>query len=318
MSVAPAISIVSLCRNRRERVAELLAALAEQDYRPRPEVILVDNGSEDGTLDMVQQQFPTVQIIETGSNQSMVAYNHGFAAAHGDIILVLDDDGLPDRRDWISRMAAAFAANPRLGAACCTIRMRDTGRLAHDSPQFCPRSDGRPGFPSPAYNGTGAGLRRLALQQVGLYPWHFGIMFLELHLCTRLIDAGWEVRHFPDIEAWHSRPTGSSDPPLSPFGLRNYFWYVWELYPGMHAPVETLHMAGFYLKLALLGKLPLRRVIRALAEAVAGARSSLRTRSPVARTTLATLKALRRCGNDYGMAPQYRPFDPPRGKGSVQ
>lgn len=300
----PRVSVVSLAYNRRENVRELLTALRRQTY-PAVEVILVDNASPDGTAEMVRQQFPEVRLIEAGDNLGMVAYNLGFEAARGDYILVMDDDGLPGSDDWIAQVVARFEANPRLGAVSCTIRMRDTGRLAHDSPQFVPKSDDpATGYPGVAFNGTGAALRTEALRQVGYYPWHFNIVFLELYVCSKLVDASWDVRHFPELEVWHSRSSGSNLRHADYYGLRNYFWYVWELYPTSWMLYETAHELGRVGKTVWRKDAPLNKALRSLADAFKGFRQPFRQRAPLKPETVAYLRWVRRHGNWHGLAPE--------------
>jgi GT2 family glycosyltransferase len=268
-------------------------ALRRQTY-PSFETIVVDNNSLDGTADHIRRQFPEVRLIETGENLGMVAFNLGFEAAKGEYILVIDDDGLPAREDWISQVVSRFEANPCLGAVCCTIRMRDTGRVAHDSPQFAPNGDGERGYPGVAYNGTGAGLRAEALQQAGLYPWPYFINYLELHLCTRLIDKGWQVRYFPGIEVLHCRPSGSSHPAASYYGLRNYYWYVWQFYPWPTVLAETLHGFGWRCRSVLRGQVSFALHLRSTWDAFSALGHVIGKRQPVSRDTLAYLRTIRR------------------------
>lgn len=306
----PKVSMVSLAYNRRQNVQELLAALRHQTY-PNIEVILVDNASPDGTADMVRRDFPEVKLIETGSNLGMVAYNLGFEAAQGDYILVMDDDGLPASDDWVAQIVARFEANPRLGAVSCTIRMRDTGKVAHDSPQFEPRSNSEEtGYPGIVFNGTGAGLRQAALTSTNLYPWHFFRTYLELHLCTQLLGQGWQVRHFPELEVWHCRQSPSTqERPYTYYGLRNYYWYVWELYPSPQVLGETIHELGSRAKLVMQGQIPVSRFWQATRDAFLGARKALALRRPVSPQTLRYMRWIRRHGNWHGIAQEIRPFN---------
>ncbi len=308
MADAPAlVSVVTVSHNRRQNVVELLTALRHQTY-PLFEIIVIDNASSDGTPAVVRHDFPEVHLIETGANLGMVAYNLGFQAARGEYVLVMDDDGLPGSPEWISEIVSRFGADAQLGAVACTIRMRDTGRIAHDSPQFDPTSSRHGGYPCPAFNGTGAGLRTAALRACGYYPACFTISYLELWLCSRLLDTGWATRLYPEIEVWHSRPTGSSMPALSEMGLRNYYWYVWELYPWPLVLTETLHELASRLKMTLQGNLPPARYWDATRAAFVGVRRALERREPVSTNTIRQLRALRRQGNWHGLAAQIRPF----------
>lgn len=310
--VEPCVSVISVSHNRCGNTRELLTAIKRQTFRPF-EVILVDNASTDGTPDMVRSEFPEVHLIETGGNPGQTAaYNLGFRSAHGEYFLVMDDDGLPAADDWIEQVVSRFEANPRLAVVSCTIRMRDTGRIAYDSPQFAPYGQGdkhNHGLPGVVFNGTGAGLRAEALRRGCSFPSYFFSTYLELHLCTALLDAGWEVRHFPEIEVWHSRPSGSSHPMTSYYGLRNYYWYVWQLYPASEIFFETLHRTGYHLKLWRQGHLSGQSLLKGTYDALRGAWYPLRHRQPISKTTLLYVKWVRRHGCWYGIAPEVRPFD---------
>lgn len=312
-STLPLVSIVSLAHNRCNNVLELIEALQRQDY-PNSEVILVDNNSQDGTVEAVESSYPDVYVYQCPQNFGMVSYNFGLARAIGKYILVIDDDGLPSSSNWVSQVVAHFEANSKLGAVACTIRMRDTGRLAYDNPQFLPVGDPLQGFEAAAYNGTGAGLRAEALHQVGFYPFDFFRSFLELHLCTRLIEAGWQVRYFPSLEVWHSRPSGSTNRPLTYYGLRNYFWYVWTFYPWPQTLKETLRYLGYCLKLVLKRQLSFCLLTRTWFDLCIGWPTLSSNRQPVSLETITYLHRVRQCGNHYGFVPEYRPYPSASGK----
>jgi GT2 family glycosyltransferase len=238
----------------------------------------------------------------------MVAYNFGLAEARGKYVLVMDDDGLPGSPDWISQVVARFEANPQLGAIACTIRMRDTGRVAYDNPQFAMEGDLMGGFEAAAYNGTGAGLRAAALRQVGTYPFRFFRTFLELHLCTRLIEAGWQVRHFPDLEVWHSRASGTTNRPVTYYGLRNYFWYVWTLYPWPEVLKETVRYLGYCSKLVLRRQLSPALLMKTWTELCIGWGRISSSRRPVSRETIAYLHRIRQNGRRSMLVPEFRSY----------
>jgi GT2 family glycosyltransferase len=304
---SPLVSVISVAYKRRDNVLKLMEALRQQDYT-NFEVIVVDNDSQDGTAEAIEALYPEVKVLRSPQNFGMVAYNFGLANAKGKYILVIDDDGLPASFDWISQVVNCFEANPRLGAVACTIRMCDTGRLGYDSPQFVLNGDLTHGYQTVAYNGTGAGLRATALHQVGHYPFHFFRSWLELHLCTRLIEAGWEVRYFPSIEVWHSRPSGSINRPVTYYGLRNYLWYVWTFYPWPQVAGETIHVLGSRLKLTLTRRMPLGTFMKALMDGVLGWLCQPSTRQPISHETLTYLRRVREYSNDQGVVPAHRPY----------
>jgi GT2 family glycosyltransferase len=300
-------SVVILSYNRCENVLELMQALQDQDYA-HIEIILVDNHSSDGTADIVEARYPQTRVLRCPENFGMVSYNFGLANARGQYIVVIDDDGLPASADWISQIVARFEANPRLGAVACTVRMRDSGQVGYDTPQFEPIGTPTDGYPAAAYNGTGAGLRTEALRQVGYYPFDFFRSWLELHLCTRLVDAGWQVRCFPDLEVWHCRPSGSTDRPMTYHGLRNYFWYLWSLYPWPHVLQETSRYLGYCLKTVLNRRLAVGLFASAWFDVCIGWPRISSSRKPVSLQTIAYLERIRQHRGHHGLVPHYRPY----------
>lgn len=308
---SPPVSVISLTYNRRHQIAELLRSLQQQDY-DNFEVIVVDNASTDGTAELIESEFPYVRRMRAPVNMGTFSYSLGIEAAKGVYLLMMDDDGLPAQANWIAEVVSRFEQNPQLGAVACTVRMTDTGKIAHDSPQFVPEGSLQEGYPCAAYNGTGAGLRTAAVQNLNpVYPRYFFRTWIELCLCTNLLRTGWEVRHFPGIEVWHCRPSGSSVPVLSYYGLRNYYWYVWQSYPWPYLFGETLHALVSSVRSALRGHIPAHRLWRATRDALVSAHHPFSQRRPVSRGTLAYLQGVRRQGNWHGIAPLQVPFGEP-------
>lgn len=103
------ISVIIPARNEEKNIAQLLQALQEQTY-PKElfEIIVVDDHSTDGTVNIVQQ-YPAVKLlrlIEDDINSyKKKAIETGIAAATGDLIVTTDADCLPSK-DWIKTIAA--------------------------------------------------------------------------------------------------------------------------------------------------------------------------------------------------------------------
>jgi GT2 family glycosyltransferase len=289
----PLVSIISLTYNRREKIGHLLQALHKQSYRPL-ELIVIDNASSDGTGAFVRQQFPSVRLLSMPDNQGMVAYNAGLQAAQGEYILVMDDDGLPVGEDWVEQVVSCFRADPRLGVVCCKIQMLDTGQTARDNPLFVAVGGPEKGYPAAAYNGTGAGIRAEALHKAGYYPTYFFRSWLESHLCTRILDAGWEVRYFPRIPVWHDRASGSVTRTMTYYGVRNYYWYLWSLCPGPgQVTLDTLHYLGILSNRILTGRVAASLALWATRDAFLGSDHARRERQPVSAEVWRYLQGIR-------------------------
>jgi GT2 family glycosyltransferase len=104
-------SVIVCVRNGAATIVEQLAALAEQNYGDSWEVVVVDNGSTDATLDVVgpwQARLPAMRIV-TAAQRVGLAYarNTGVAAAQGRGLAFCDADDVADRR-WLSELAAGL------------------------------------------------------------------------------------------------------------------------------------------------------------------------------------------------------------------
>ena len=91
----PLVSVVMLSWNRKDDVRVSLDHLFAADY-PSVEVIVVDNHSTDGTVDMVKEKFPAAIVVPLAENIGIAGWNKGFEIAKGEYILVLDDDSYPE------------------------------------------------------------------------------------------------------------------------------------------------------------------------------------------------------------------------------
>ena len=117
----PLASIIVLTCNGREHLEECLNALKAQTY-PRLEVILVINGSEDGSAEFVRERFGDfARIIELPENIGYTGGNNtGLRAARGEYIALLNDDTRVDP-NWLRAMVEALIDRPGYGLAACKI-----------------------------------------------------------------------------------------------------------------------------------------------------------------------------------------------------
>jgi N-acetylglucosaminyl-diphospho-decaprenol L-rhamnosyltransferase len=88
------LSVVIVNYNAREDLRACLTALAQ--CQPTPEIIVVDNGSTDGSAEMCSEAFPDVVLLAPGRNLWFTGGNNlGVAVAHGEFVLLLNPDTLP-------------------------------------------------------------------------------------------------------------------------------------------------------------------------------------------------------------------------------
>lgn len=90
---AVTVSVIIPAYNAENFIREALNSVASQQFG-RIEILLVDDGSRDGTVELVRREYPDVQIIQQANGGASAARNTGLARAHGEFICFLDaDDG---------------------------------------------------------------------------------------------------------------------------------------------------------------------------------------------------------------------------------
>ncbi|WDD92902.1 glycosyltransferase [Burkholderia sp. FERM BP-3421] len=125
------ISVLVPTYRRPDDLARCLAALARQRRAP-DEVIVVARRDDAATharlADPAVRGGLTLRVAAVDAPGQVAALNRGLEAARGDVIAITDDDAAP-RADWLARIAAAFGADPALGALGGRDWVHEKGRL---------------------------------------------------------------------------------------------------------------------------------------------------------------------------------------------
>ena len=131
------ISVVLPMRNEEAHVARQLSALACQTYAGPWEVVVVDNGSSDGSLQVVdawRERIPELRIVDASEARGLNhARNRGADAARGDLLAFADadDEAVPE---WLESLATAAAAADLVGGALDGDALND-GMIARSIPR---------------------------------------------------------------------------------------------------------------------------------------------------------------------------------------
>jgi len=117
------LSIVSF--GTRDLLRECLASIAAIQPGVTVQTIVVDNGSTDGSADMVAREFPQVELIRNATNRYFATgHNQAFARARGRYVGILNSDTLL-LPDTLNRMMAFMDAHPDAGASTCQYVRED-------------------------------------------------------------------------------------------------------------------------------------------------------------------------------------------------
>ncbi len=114
---APDLSIVLVCWNNKDYLAPCLDSLYGAGLRSSFDVLVVDNGSKDGSQVMLREKFPQVILIQNDDNLGLgKASNQGIEASNGKYVLLLNNDTIVNGHS-IDAMVEFLDAHPETGAA---------------------------------------------------------------------------------------------------------------------------------------------------------------------------------------------------------
>jgi GT2 family glycosyltransferase len=239
----PEVTVVIATRNRRTSLERTLRAL-HLDPDP-PAVIVVDNGSADGTPDLVAAWFPRVRVIALGRNAGAVARNHGVAAATTPYVAFADDDSW-----WapgaLARAARHLAAAPRLALVAARTLVGPAQRLDPMSAFMARAPLGTPDdLPGPSVLGflaCAAVVRRDPFLACGGFDPVVFFMGEEARVALDLRAAGHGLAYCEDVVAHHHPPTAGGGSGKRLLALRNRALTAWMRRPARVAAAETARL----------------------------------------------------------------------------
>lgn len=255
----------------------------EGQRRSFGEILVVDDGSGDETVDWLSEAWPEVRVVALDRNHGFAAAaNRGVAAASpecGAVALVNNDVELAP--DWLERTGAALEADPGLAAVACKMVSMREQRVLDDCGDVLRRDgaceqrgrgwpdDGRWDAPGEVFGAcAGAALyRRVAFDAAGGFDERFGAYLEDVDLALRLGLAGWRCRYEPAVARHWGRGSAAAMGPVIAAVERNTLLMCARAFPlrWWLGPV-------LYRQLALAARAAQRGELRAF---VAGVRAAL-------------------------------------------
>lgn len=229
----PLVSVIVLNYNGRKFADMCFQSLRKTDYRP-VEIIMVDNASNDGSLEYVAREFPEVRLIRSERNLGYTGGNNlGIRAAAGRYVVLLNNDVEVDPA-WLAPLVAEAEKDMQVGALQPKLTsMINKGYFEYAGAsggfvdrlgyaflrgrifETMERDDGQYDDVRDIFWASGAALflRKSALDHVGQLDETFFMHYEEIDLCWRLKSAGYTIRVVPAAHILHhvaaSLPTES-------------------------------------------------------------------------------------------------------------
>ncbi|MDO8633687.1 MAG: glycosyltransferase family A protein [archaeon] len=187
-------SIVVMTYNRKYVLKKTVEAMLGQDFESLFEIIVVNDGSMDGTKEMLEKNFgknKKLTVINEERSLPCKARNNGIKAAKNDVVVIMDDDCIPEKK-WLSKIVNGFDD-------------KKTGIVTSYS----------------RFGGTSTAFRRETLDKIGGYDEEYGYYREDTDLVFRVMEKGFEAR-FVDAGFVHEHEIEK------PKGLLGLAWYALE------------------------------------------------------------------------------------------
>jgi GT2 family glycosyltransferase len=284
------ISVVIPNWNGRRWLPGCLASLAAQERAP-DEIIVVDNGSRDGSLEYLHDQHPSVRVIGLADNTGFAhAANVGLRVAAGDCVALINAD-VELAPDWLARTSAALDAHPEAASVACKMLSLRDPRIVDDAGDVLRRDavceqrgrfgadDGRWDQPGEVFGAcAGAALYRLsAVRDVGGFHEPYFAYLEDVDLALRLRLAGFTCRYEPAVALHAAQASSDALPGGAPFlATRNTVVLVARFWPTRWLAHVLYRQLGWAWHAARERRL--RAHLRALAAAVPMLPAALRSR----------------------------------------
>lgn len=214
---ATTLSLVVLSHNRKDALLATLAALATDGETSKAELIVVDNASTDGSVETVRERFPGARVVALDTNIGVGAFNRGVAEASGDVVLVLDDDAIPEP-GAVARAMQMLRDRPEAWAVTLHPRHPSDGRSEWPFAEQSPSDD----WP---VMGCANLVRRWAWARAGGYEPAFFLYRNDTDLALKIRALGGRVLFDPALVVRHHSPIAKrkSDRWLRG-ATRNWIW----------------------------------------------------------------------------------------------
>jgi GT2 family glycosyltransferase len=219
----PTCAVVLVCWNNKAYLEPCLRSLFDTGMRHTCEVVVVDNGSTDGSQEMLRRTFPDVRLVENGSNVGLgKACNQGIECTTAPYVLLLNNDTIVNGPS-LDALVDFMAATPDAGAVGGTLWHGDgtfqsawnhfptlieefliatrLGELVRK--EYPTVAGGKVPRPVDWIGSACLLVRRETLDRIGLLDEHYFIYGDETDLQFRMARAGWKVYHVPQATTIH-------------------------------------------------------------------------------------------------------------------
>ena len=287
------VTYIVITMNRRDAVVRCLTELRKQQLYSSQEVILVDNGSSDGTPDVIEATFKEVKVIRAGENLGVAgARNLGFRQARGEFLIFIDDDAEFSNEQATKRTLEIFQESPEVAVVGFAILTARTGLPERAAIARVDKKMPKQRTEAAYFCGCGFAMRRTMIPAQGPFWDELIYSCEELDASYGLMAADRKIIFAPDISVLHWKdPRGRPSGQFIYFNARNRLFIALRWLP-LPAVITTLTIWWLYLLALAIGRGHLMFLIRGVVDGLKQVRQLWRRRTPLSIQTLSRLQEL--------------------------
>jgi GT2 family glycosyltransferase len=228
-------------------------------------IIVIDNGSIDKSVELIESQYPAIELIKHTVNKGYAGgVNPGFKRAierHDDYVAVFNNDAVADPY-WLERLVSCLDTQPNVGIATPKVTSLDGSHLDTTGDYYTvwglPYPRGRNEADTHQYDtatdifaasGAASLYRVSVLEKVGLFDEDFFAYYEDIDLSFRAQFAGWKISYVPNSVVHHA--TSTTGIKIKGFftyqTMKNLPWLFLKNVPGRYVGIMSIRFSIVYL-----------------------------------------------------------------------
>jgi len=206
----PLVSIIIVNWNAKEMLRNCLNSIRENTTYPNYKIVVVDNGSTDGSVEMIKKEFPHVQLIQNKENIGFAkANNQGIKSIESDYYFLIGND-TEVTKNWLTSMIEVSESDSKFGITGCKL-IFPNGRIQHAGAwvkihgvEHCLREKGDKLRQVDYVTGAAFLIKKEVIDKIGLLDEGFSPFYYEdSDYCVRARKAGYKIIYNPKTAIIH-------------------------------------------------------------------------------------------------------------------